>query len=127
MVRRFEEADVISQLIAENIRNARMESGLSRDQLAKQIGVTHQQLQKYENCKNKISAGRLALLAIALNKPISFFYKNIEVGLTNEFARITLEASRNLLKCSPEQQTIVNNIIKELLKIEAQEQQKVAI
>ena len=44
-------------------------------ELAKKIGVSAQQLQKYENAKNRISAARLSLIAKVLDKDISYFYQ----------------------------------------------------
>ncbi len=115
MVRKYLKADIAAEAIAKKIFEARLELGWSRQELAEKIGVTHQQLQKYENCKNKISAGRLMLIAKATNKPINFFYQTELLSMTNN--RVTLEVFRNLMKCTIEQQTIVNNIIKELLKV----------
>ena len=44
---------------------------MSQTELGKAIGVTFQQIQKYENGKNRIGASRLHLVATALNVPIT--------------------------------------------------------
>lgn len=48
--------------------------GLSQDALASQIGVTFQQVQKYERGINRIGAGRLHDLAEILRVTVSYFY-----------------------------------------------------
>lgn len=64
--------------IGKKIYNLRLGQKLSRNNLASSIGVTHQQLHKYEKGINRISIGRLLLIAKALNKPISFFYDGVD-------------------------------------------------
>ena len=56
------------------VRSRRQELGLSQSDLAERIGVTFQQVQKYENGSNRISIGRLARIAEALDVPPTFFF-----------------------------------------------------
>jgi transcriptional regulator with XRE-family HTH domain len=49
------------------IRSRRKELGLSQDQLAREIGITFQQIQKYEHGANRVSFSRLAEIAEALD------------------------------------------------------------
>jgi transcriptional regulator with XRE-family HTH domain len=56
------------------IQKAREEAGLSQEELAKVLYVRRPTISEIENGKSEISAGRLALLAGNLNKPISYFY-----------------------------------------------------
>src|SRR4051794_14146809 len=60
--------------IGERLRALRLDRGLSQDALAGAIGVTFQQLQKYEKGANRVSAGRLLAIAAALKVPIMAFY-----------------------------------------------------
>ncbi|MGB9369601.1 MAG: helix-turn-helix transcriptional regulator [Xanthobacteraceae bacterium] len=60
--------------IGQKLRALRLDRGLSQGALAEKVGVTFQQLQKYENGANRISAGRLARVAAALNVPVTAFY-----------------------------------------------------
>lgn len=48
--------------------------GLSQEELAGRIGISFQQLQKYETGENRISAARLFRLAGALDVPITWFF-----------------------------------------------------
>jgi transcriptional regulator with XRE-family HTH domain len=57
------------------VRALRLEKGLSQTQLATRIGVTFQQVQKYENGVNRISASRLQRIAELLDVPIPFFFE----------------------------------------------------
>src|SRR5882762_9453889 len=60
--------------IGRKIRALRLERGLSQSGLADGIGLTFQQVQKYEKGTNRVSAGRLQRIAELLNIPIMFFY-----------------------------------------------------
>lgn len=66
--------DVLDWLIARNIRFFRIEGGLSQTDLAEHIGVTFQQLQKYENAANRVPASRLVRIARALNVPVPMLW-----------------------------------------------------
>lgn len=56
------------------IRALRLERGLSQSSLADGLGLTFQQVQKYEKGANRVSAGRLLRIADMLNIPVTFFY-----------------------------------------------------
>lgn len=70
------------RLIGQKLRAARKASGLSQSALGERVGLTFQQIQKHENGLVRISAGRLAHIAAALNIPIQFFYDDLG-GLKN--------------------------------------------
>src|ERR1041385_370523 len=63
--------------IGRRIRALRLERGLSQSDLAKGIGLTFQQVQKYEKGTNRVSAGRLQKIADLLNVPITYFYSGL--------------------------------------------------
>jgi transcriptional regulator with XRE-family HTH domain len=60
--------------IGRKIRALRLERGLSQSGLADGIGLTFQQVQKYEKGANRVSAGRLQKIADMLDTPVMFFY-----------------------------------------------------
>lgn len=68
--------------LGRRLRRRRRLLGLTQQQLAVQVGVRFQQVQKYECGANRISAARLWELAEALSTPISYFYDGL--GETNE-------------------------------------------
>jgi len=61
--------------IGRRVRLRRMNLGLSQTDLGKELGVTFQQIQKYEKGSNRVSAGRLQTIATALKVPVTFFYE----------------------------------------------------
>ena len=52
--------------------------GLSQEKLAEAIGLTFQQVQKYERGVNRISAGRLYQFSKILSVPVTYFYEQIQ-------------------------------------------------
>src|SRR3954470_8059153 len=67
-------ATVEDVAIGQKLRALRLDKGLSQGALAGEIGVTFQQLQKYEKGANRVSAGRLMRIAAALHVPVTAFY-----------------------------------------------------
>ena len=63
--------------IGRKIRALRLQRGLSQSELAEGIGVTFQQVQKYEKGANRVSAGRLQRIADLLDVPVTFFYSGM--------------------------------------------------
>jgi len=63
------------RFVGQQMRQARRELGLTQDALASLLGVTFQQIQKYEAGHSRLSAGRLRDVAIALKKEIHYFYE----------------------------------------------------
>lgn len=66
------ETNEVDRFVGERIRLFRSMVGMSQQKLAERLGVTFQQLQKYERGENRIGAGRLLLAATALGVPITF-------------------------------------------------------
>ena len=63
--------------IGNRIRQRRTMLGLSQKQLGDAIGITPQQVQKYEKGTNRIAASALFIVAEALNVPVSFFFDEL--------------------------------------------------
>jgi len=68
-------ANDVDRFISDKVRARRKEVGMTQQALAAVIGVTSQQLQKYENGTNRISAGRLLAIARALKMPVARFFE----------------------------------------------------
>ena len=60
--------------VGRRVRSKRLECSLSQTDLADRVGVTFQQVQKYEKGVNRIGAGRLQRISEALGVPITFFF-----------------------------------------------------
>jgi transcriptional regulator with XRE-family HTH domain len=90
--------------IGKRIRAQRLSRGMSQEDLADRLGVTFQQLQKYEKGANRVSAARLREIAIALKLPISVLYGTdryaSKAGAGNAGVQELITSSRaiNLLK-----------------------------
>jgi transcriptional regulator with XRE-family HTH domain len=65
----------IDVAVGAQIRLRRLELKMSQEKLAQAVGVTFQQLQKYEKGTNRVGASRLQALAEALQAPISSFFR----------------------------------------------------
>ncbi len=115
-------SDFIIQIdshIGQRIHELRISMGLSRQQLASQIGVTHQQLQKYEKGTNRISVGRLIFIAKVLKEPLTYFLQDLgnieEVIPPTQHQRMCIEIARSFMKISnPAHQIAANNLVRVL-------------
>jgi transcriptional regulator with XRE-family HTH domain len=61
--------------VGQRIKLARIGKGISQSALAEAVGVSFQQVQKYERGANRVSAGRLAEFAAILGVGISYFFE----------------------------------------------------
>jgi transcriptional regulator with XRE-family HTH domain len=77
---RARRADNRDAEVGRRVRSRRLECRLSQTELADRIGVTFQQVQKYEKGVNRIGAGRLQRISEALEVPISFFFSGSTSG-----------------------------------------------
>lgn len=83
--------------IGAKIHDLRIAKGMTQQEMSALLDVTYQQAHKYEKGINRISAGRLALLARQLDVPISYFFDGID-GLRrtgHEPDRLHMETARN--------------------------------
>ena len=65
----------IDRFISDKVLKRRREVGVTQQALAARLGVTFQQVQKYEKGTNRISAGRLLAIARALETPVAYFFE----------------------------------------------------
>ena len=71
------QANPIDIQVGNRVRIRRMLIGMSQEKLGDLLGLTFQQVQKYEKGVNRIGAGRLFEVARILNVPIDFFYEGV--------------------------------------------------
>lgn len=62
-------------VVGQRLRQRRTVLGWSQEQVADSVGITFQQVQKYERAVNRIGASRLYELSLALGVPVSFFFE----------------------------------------------------
>jgi transcriptional regulator with XRE-family HTH domain len=69
--------------VGSRVRLRRMLIGMSQEKLGELLGLTFQQVQKYEKGTNRIGASRLYQIAQFLNVPVQFFFEDISEALAN--------------------------------------------
>ena len=72
--RNARQANLIDEHVGARVRLRRMLLGMSQEKLGESLGLTFQQVQKYEKGVNRIGASRLFDLAQVLGVPVQFFY-----------------------------------------------------
>jgi transcriptional regulator with XRE-family HTH domain len=70
----------VDKLIGTRIRLQRTAIGMSQEKLGDVLGITFQQIQKYEKGTNRVGAARLQAIADALGVPVSFFFEQRGTG-----------------------------------------------
>ena len=71
------QANPIDAQVGNRVRLRRMLIGMSQEKLGELLGLTFQQVQKYEKGVNRIGAGRLYQVASILGVPIGYFYEGV--------------------------------------------------
>jgi len=71
-------------MIGGNIRALRLRRQMSQGALGKLIGVTFQQVQKYENGSNRVGAGRLAEIAFVFGVPVAALFEGVDDVLSGD-------------------------------------------
>ena len=69
--------------VGKRVRMRRTLLGMSQEKLGDALGLTFQQLQKYEKGSNRVSASRLFELSQILDVPVSFFFEEIDANVEN--------------------------------------------
>jgi len=62
--------------VGSRVRLRRMMLGMSQEKLGEHLGITFQQIQKYEKGTNRIGASRLQAIARVMGVPVSFFFED---------------------------------------------------
>ncbi len=94
--------------VGRRVKARRTLIGMSQEELGKHVGLTFQQIQKYENGMNRIGAGRLWRFSLILGQPISWFFEGIgeQKRKSDDLLakRETLNLVRYLSACDPDVQ-----------------------
>lgn len=105
--------DPVDVAVGQNVRAARTGAGLTQSELGSAIGVTFQQIQKYERGVNRISASMLVRIAAALGVPvISLFPGEEDVDL--EMTPGVRDLAATYAKLSPANRAVVVSVAKAL-------------
>jgi len=69
----------IDAAVGAQVRLRRILLGMSQEAVSQSLGLTFQQLQKYEHGTNRISGSRLYQLSLILHCPVSYFFETVDV------------------------------------------------
>ena len=78
--------------VGARVRMRRRLAGISQEKLADALGLTFQQVQKYERGANRVSASKLFEIAIALKTPVAFFFEGLPDPSASEAGAPAVEA-----------------------------------
>ena len=110
----------INKNIGKRIRFCRLNEGMTISQLGKILGVSTQQVQKYETGKNKVSTDKLIVIAKTLNVDMSYFYRDLDINEDtpkSKRERLCLQVAQNFAKIKNEEyQVAINEIVRTLAK-----------
>lgn len=70
----------VDRYVGQRIRELRLIKRMTQSWLGDQVGISFQQLQKYETASNRVSASRLCDIADALDVPASYFFEDLGAG-----------------------------------------------
>jgi transcriptional regulator with XRE-family HTH domain len=91
----------IDRHVGERIRRRRAELGMTQHDLAQMLGISYQQVQKYETGANRVSAGRLFTMSQRLGCHVGYFFDGLDPTAAPEDLahgaanRTTIELARN--------------------------------
>ena len=77
-------ASEVDRLVGDRIRRRRILMGLTQDQLGESLGISYQQIQKYETGGNGVSAGRLYLIANRLDVSPGWFFDPVKSDASSD-------------------------------------------
>ena len=110
--------------LGSRVRLRRKELGFSQDQLARSVGITFQQVQKYEHGTNRISFSRLVEIADALECSVADLIGNLDkskssASLSRQIAYLTEPGASDLLEAyasidSPKRRRAILNLARQL-------------
>jgi transcriptional regulator with XRE-family HTH domain len=80
----------IDKHVGSRVRMRRMMLGMSQEKLGDGLGLTFQQVQKYEKGTNRIGASRLQQISNVLQVPVAFFFEGVPVSSGNSEADAVL-------------------------------------
>ena len=74
----------IDRIVGANLRKARLHHDLTLAELSTEMGISHQQLQKYETGTNRLSAGMMSIAADVLNIQIVHLFEEDEPSISGK-------------------------------------------
>jgi len=100
--------------VSARLKVARRAAGLTLVELAGRLGLSHQQLQKYEQGKNRISAGLLYSIASELGVSLAVFFESAQAPLETPAARARRQAGHIISRIPDAEMDRVVRVLKAL-------------
>ncbi|ESX49038.1 helix-turn-helix domain-containing protein [Mesorhizobium sp. C416B] len=98
------------QYVGRQIAAVRVQSDVSQAQLARSIGISFQQLQKYENARNRVSASMLYEIASSLGVPVGRFFEGLPGNETDREAPLPVDERINFI-ASAEGRRLIERLV----------------
>lgn len=95
-------ADEVDAHVGRRLRQRRIALGISQEQLGGELGLTFQQVQKYEKGQNRISAGRLYKMSSILSVSVEYFFEGLANSGAGRRSDVPGHAEINAFLASPE-------------------------
>src|SRR3954465_7605567 len=95
MIENKKKPNPIDMLLGSRIRLRRTMLGMSQEKLGESLGITFQQIQKYEKGTNRVGASRLQNISSILNVPVSFFFEDAPGDHTSSAGGMAEASSSN--------------------------------
>ena len=112
-------ASEVDRLVGDRIRRRRILMGLTQDQLGEALGISYQQIQKYETGANRVSAGRLYLIGECLEVSPGWFFDPVKSDASSDdfdelgSSRLLMEFVRSFARIEDER---VKSLLVSLVK-----------
>ena len=101
--------------VGANIRRIRNRIGMSQEKLAEALGLTFQQVQKYEKGANRVGASRLAAIARAMDVKIVTLFEGVEGGGRSDIPPKTATLAERLEALSQSDRRVADSMIERLM------------
>jgi len=112
-----QELSGLERTVGQRIREKRNSRGWTQKKLANELGISYQQVQKYETGINRVSAGRLFQISHLLGVDIRTFFERPDTGARAQKASVkspTVRLEGDLL--TEDVQAALNNLVRALAK-----------
>lgn len=76
----IKQPEAVDRLVGQRVRAARLAANMTQTDLAEHLGVSFQQVQKYEKGTNRMGSSRLTAIAAAVGRPVFWFFTGAETA-----------------------------------------------
>lgn len=110
-------ADPVDLLVGQRLRSLRKGAGVSQTALADKVGLTFQQVQKYERGANRVSASKLFEIAESQGVPVNYYFPDAGQRLTGEEPMAAMAMTRQGLELAQTFVTLPNHAQQAVVRV----------